>query len=105
MTFDSLMIHNITKHSVVSSQNMLGEWTHTYTAGSTSIPCRINPLTAAEMTQLAGIYDDVKHKCYMKSSSTVTRGDRITYNDETYKVREVVIDSSSHHKTAYLVLQ
>ena len=104
MTYDSLMIHNIYLQSSTSSQNSFGEWINTYTTASTAEECRVNPVSAEELIKLPGAYDDVKYKVYCKSGSTIDRGMKAVYESNTYKVREVLIDSSHHHKKAYLAL-
>ena len=103
ITFESLLIHSITPQTKASSQNALGEWSYTYTDG-TDITCRCSPLTAAQTMNISGWYDDVKYNCFMDDSESVARGDRVEYGSDTYRVKEVILDSSSHHKTALLVL-
>jgi len=104
MTFTSLLIHSVTPKTKASSQNALGEWSYTYTDG-TDITCRCSPVTAEQRMNLSGWYDDVKYNCFMDDSESVSRGDIIEYNSENYKVKELILDSSSHHKTALLVLK
>jgi len=104
MTFEGLLIHNIYKRTPSSSQNDLGEWTYSWTAGSTAIECRVNPISNEERLMMAGQFDDVKYKVYMDADETLSRGDQVTYSTEIYEVNEVLTDSSSHNKTAFLKL-
>jgi len=105
MTFEDLISsHTIYKSTHTSSQNDFGEMEHTYTDGTTPISCRINPLSNAERIDTTGIFDNVRYKAYMAADEDISRGDRVTYSSELYRVREVMIDSSSHHKTAFLEL-
>jgi len=104
MTFESLLNNNIYLRSKVSSQNDLGEWTYTYTTTTNPIKCRIRPIRARETLERPGLYDNVSLICYCLSSANISRGDQISYNNEFYKVREVLDDSSYHHKKALLEL-
>jgi len=104
MSYDSLLIHSVYLNSEASSQNDLGEWTVTYTQGTTAYDCRYSPIKAEEVTQLPGDYNDVRYKCFCKSSNTITRGMKVSDGNHDYRVKEVIIDSSGHHKTAYLVM-
>ena len=102
MTFTGLLIHTVTSQTATSSQNTLGEWTYSYANGS-SITCRCSPISAEQRTELSGYYDDVKYHCFMDDSESVSRGDKLIYNSNTYRVKEVILDSNSHHKTCLLV--
>lgn len=104
MTYDSLMAHSIYLQSATSSQNSFGEWTNSYTSSTTATKCRVNPVSAKDIRSLPGLLDDVKYKVYCKSGSSIDRNMRAVYNSETYRVKEVLIDSSHHHRTAFLVL-
>jgi len=83
---------------------MLGEWTYVYSSSSIPTICRIAPLTASERIDTTGLYDNVRHKCFCLSSAAIVRDSQISYRNELYRVKEVIIDSSHHHKTALLQL-
>lgn len=102
MTFDSLLNTHINIQSKYSSQNSYGEWTYSYSGASTNTVCRLMPLTARERIDTTGLFDNVKYKCFCTSGTAIDRDNRITHAGETYRVREVIIDSSFHHKTALL---
>ena len=104
MTFESLLVHSIYKSSHTSSQNSFGEWTHTYTDGTSAISCRVNPIINEKRLDNTGFFDDVKYKVYMDADESLVRGDRVTYSSEEYRVKDVRTDSSSHNKTAFLSL-
>jgi len=104
MTYEELLNTNIYLRTRTSSQNVIGEWTYTYTTSSTPTKCRMSPLSASERIDNSGLYDDVRYKCFCLSSSSIDRDSQATYNGENYRVKEVIIDSSFHHKTALLKL-
>jgi len=104
MTYDSLMIHDLYLQTTSSSQNAYGEWEKSYTTATTAIKCRVNPISAEDIRALPGVYDDVKYKVYCKSGAAITRDSRAQYNSITYRVKEVLDDSSHHNKKALLVL-
>jgi len=103
MTFESLLVHKVSSQTKVSSQNALGEWSYSYTDNA-AITCRCSPVTASQTMLISGWYDDVKYNCFMDDSESVSRGDRLEYSGDTYRVKDIILDSSTHHKTALLVL-
>jgi len=102
MTYESLLNNSITTRTRSSSQNEIGEWTYSYTDDSDSIICRMMPITARERIENTGLYDDVSYKCFCLSSASIDRDSQVKYNNNYYRVKEVVMDSSFHHKTALL---
>jgi len=104
MTYEGLLNNNILLRTRASSQNSLGEWTYSYTNATTSTKCRVSPLSATERIDQTGLYDDVRYKCFCLSSAAITRDSQIVYRGENYRVKEVIIDSSGHHKTALIKL-
>jgi len=104
MSYDSLTNeHTIYLTTATSSQNALGEWIKTYTTSTTPTKCRLSPLTAAERQDNTGLFDDVSYKCFCKITSTISRGMKVSDGTDDYRVKSVITDSNSHHKTALLV--
>ena len=103
MSYEGLLIHDMYLETKYSSQDVLGSWEYTFSSATSTTDCRMSPLSAMERRDVTGRYDDVKYKCFCKSSSSITRDQRLTWNNEDYRIKEVIIDSSGHHKTAYLV--
>jgi len=56
-----------------------------------------------ERTDPTGRYDDVTYKVGFEYDSDVDRDSRLIYGGHTYRVKEVLIDSNAHHRTAYVV--
>ncbi|MBE3094892.1 MAG: hypothetical protein IMZ52_07650 [Actinobacteria bacterium] len=102
MTFSSLLVHNSYIQTKYSSQNSLGEWLFTYSSSSTPFACRMSPLSAMERIDLTGRFDDVRYRCFCEPDIDLTVDNRLVYNSETYRVKEVITDSSYHHKVSYL---
>jgi len=104
MSFTGLLIHKIYKQYAYSSQNDFGEWAYSYsTQTSTGITCRVSPLQGMEQIDTTGKFDGVKYKCFMDDAETINTGDRVVYGSDIYRVKEMSIDSNSHHKTALLM--
>jgi len=103
MSYEGLLRHSMYLENKYSSQNSLGEWTYTYSSSSSPTECRMSPLSASERLDQTGRFDDVKYKCFCLSSSSITRNNRLSWNDEYYRIKEVILDSQGHHKTAYLI--
>lgn len=103
MTFSSLLNNNILLQTKYSSQNDFGEWTYTYSGASTATKCRISPLSMAERIDNTGMFHDVTYKCFCLSSAGIVKDSRVNYAGDSYRIKEVLLDSESHHKTALLV--
>ena len=108
MSFTGLLIHTIYKSTATSSQNDFGEWTHAYTSQTSSpITCRVSPIYGGSLSNkeeiiITGKYDDVKYRCFMDDSESIYTGDRIIYDSKEYRVKEMIVDSTGHHKSALL---
>jgi len=102
MSYEGLLNNSIYLRTKYSSQNVLGEWTFSYSSASDSTKCRLSPLSASERIDKTGLYDDVRYKCFCLSSSSIDRDNQVVYRNKNYRVKEVIIDSSHHHKTALL---
>jgi hypothetical protein len=102
LTYDSLLVHKVQLQTYTSSQNALGEWLNTYTTTATPISCRMSPISAMERMDLSGRFDDVRFRCFCTSSAQITVNNRLVYNGKTYRVKESILESSYHHKIAYL---
>jgi hypothetical protein len=104
MTYEGLLNTNIYLRTRASSQNILGEYIHTYTTSTTPVKCRIVPIRVAERIENPGLFDDVSYTCYCLSSASIQRDSQISYAGEYYRVKEMELDSSFHHKKALLKL-
>lgn len=96
MSFSSLMTHKVSLQTKASSQNILGEWTNTWTTGS-PISCRMSPISAMERMELQGRYDDIRYRLFTESSNRVSVNNQVVYNGVVYRVRESILDSQYHH--------
>jgi len=102
MSFTSLLTHKCTLQAKSSSQNTLGEWSATYTSATTSISCRMSPISAMERMELQGRFDDVNYRLFTESSNRVSVDNRVVYNGTVYRVRECILDSNYHHWSSLL---
>jgi len=111
MSFNDLLIHKIYKSIATSSQNDFGEWNITYTTGTSPITCRVSPWTMTEELILnrgqtvipVGVWDNVKYKCFMDVDEPIYAGDQIMYDSKIYRVKDVITNSTSHHKSILVV--
>lgn len=104
MSYESLLNTNIYIQTKTSSQNILGEWINTYTSSTTPTKCRMVPIKVSERIDNTGLFDDVNYTCYCLSSASISRDNRVEYAGEYYRVKEMELDSSFHHKKALLKL-
>jgi len=103
MSFEELCKeHSIKFQTKASSQNDFGEWTYTHTTATSGTSCRLSPVSAAERLDPTGIYKDVKYICIVPSSTSITRGNRLVAGSDTYLIKDVILDSTSHHKSCLL---
>ena len=102
MTYEGLLNNSIKLREKYSSQNEIGEWTFTYSSSTTKTECRMSPISNMEMIARPGLYEDVKYTCFCLSSASIDTNSQVQYRDEYYRVKQVIIDSSHHHKTALL---
>ena len=102
MTYSSLLNNSIKLRTKYSSQNELGEWNFAYSSSTTNTKCRMSPISNIEMIARPGLYEDVKYKCFCLSSASIDTNSQIDYNGVHYRVKELIIDSEHHHKTALL---
>jgi len=102
MTYEELMNTNIYLRTRSSSQNLLGEWTYSYTTSTSPTPCRMVPIKVADRVENPGLFADVTYTCYCLSSASITRDSQVVYNSIPYRVKEMEMDSSFHHKKALL---
>ena len=102
MTYQGLLNNSIKLRDKYSSQNEIGEWTYTYSSSSDNTKCRMSPISNMEMITRPGLYEDVKYTCFCLSSASIDTNSLIDYNGIYYRVKQVTLDSSHHHKTALL---
>ena len=102
MTFESLLTDTVYKQTAYSSQNEFLDWTYTYSTASTTIDCRLTPISSYERLDPEGRFIDVRYFGYFKSGASINEGDRLIHGNETLLVKECVIDSEGHHKEVYL---
>jgi hypothetical protein len=103
MSFESLLIHEIYLKTKYSSQNAFGEWEYSTSSATSTTKCRLRPLTAEELIQLSGRWEDVSYKGYFLSGANVNRGDEILHGTNSFRVKESYPDSSHHHVETLLV--
>ena len=103
MSYPGFMEHDCYLQTRASSQNAFREWVYTYATSATKTKCRFSPLSAMERIEPTGKYDDVTYKVGFEYDSSVERDSRLIYNNHTYRVKEVLVDSNAHHRTAFVV--
>jgi hypothetical protein len=99
MTFEELLIHSCYLGTATTSTNSLGETLNTWAYSTTATDCRVMPIKNEELLTLPGEWKDVRYKIFLPASTTIYSRDRLKYSDEYYLIRNVTLDSSSHHKT------
>jgi len=100
--YESLLNRTVARYTETTSTNALGEDVVTMTYNASGIKCRLVPITAEQIKELPGEFEDVKFTGYFLSSQTLTTDDEIHYNSDTYRVREVYDDSSGYVRKALL---
>jgi hypothetical protein len=98
MSFDDLLVNRCRLQTSYSSQNEWNDWTYTYSSASTETVCRLTPISAFERIEGMGRHDDVRYFGYFKSSTAIQQGERLLIGNNTYVIKEVVVDATGHHK-------
>ena len=101
MSFYSLLNKTVYIMHRTTSTNEWGEKISSYSTSS-SASCRLSPITDEIRLTLPGEFKNVVYKSYLLSDTSVTYDDRILYNGDQYRIRSIVDDSISHHKTLLL---
>jgi len=102
MTFESLLNDNCYIGTHTSSQNTLGEWLDSWTYSTTKTKCRFQPYTEGITMGYAGEFVNLQDRIFLLSSSSITKYDRILYNSDYFRIRDLRFDSSKHHLVASL---
>jgi len=98
MTFEDLLSHHCQLGSLSTSSNSLGEVKQYWTYSSTDTICRFVPIVASQRVELAGHFDNVKYTAYLESGAAVSGGKRIQFGGKEYRINDMHLDSSYHHK-------
>jgi len=100
--YESLLNKTVARYTQTISSNALGEDVVTMTFDTSGIKCRLVPVSAEQLRELPGEFEDVKFNGYFLSSQAITTDDEIHYGGNTYRVREVYDDSSGYVRKTLL---
>lgn len=103
--FKSLLNATAAIYTPTHTYNSVGEDTRTW-ALSATVSARLDKSSYAGSTAAyaeQGIVDLPTHKLFLEASVTVSPGDRVVVDGQTYEVVEVMTPGGvSHHKEAFL---
>jgi len=102
MGLNSLLTHNVYIQTKSETTNAWGETTETWTTPSTTTKCRMSPISNEVRMKSVGRFENVEYEAFFASGTNITTDNRVVYNDNTYMVREVKIDSIGNHVEAML---
>lgn len=100
--YEGLLNKYVSRWTEIVSSNSLGEDTTTMSYSESGIKCRLVPITAEQLREMPGEFENIRYTAYFLSSQTLTTNDEIHYNGNTYRVREVYDDSSGYVRKALL---
>jgi len=100
--YESLLNRTVSRYTQSVSSNALGEDIVTMTYSVSGIKCRLVPITAEQLKELPGEFEDIKFTGYFLSSQTLTTDDELHYGGNIYRVREVYDDSGGYVRKALL---
>jgi hypothetical protein len=66
------------------------------------VKCKLDPVTAEQLRELPGKFENVRYTGYFLSSQTLTTDDEVHYDGDTFRVRDVYVDSQGYTKKALL---
>lgn len=93
--YDSMLNSTCARWCNSSILNDLGEAEYTWSLHTDNIKCRLSPISLEESKQLSGINVAAKYKCYILPDQEMSSNDRIKWNNITYEIVEVKVDSES----------
>lgn len=102
MTYEDLLIHDISVYGYTVSSGRLGSKQRVRYEISSNVPCRVYPITGEERQYLVGITDERVFGVFLKSGAFVHMSSQIRINvpshaSGTYKIIDYKIDSMAHH--------
>ena len=100
--YEGLLNRRVSRWTETISSNALGEDTITMTYSESGVKCKLDPVSADQQMQMPGKFENVRYTGYFLSSQTLTTDDEIHYGGDTYRVREVYVDSQGYTKKALL---
>jgi len=100
--YESLLNRTCSRWTETISSNALGEDVVTMSYCESGIKCRIQTIDATQLRELPGKFEDVKHTAYFLSGQSLSTDDEIHYKGDTYRVRDVYVDSEGYTKKALL---
>lgn len=89
MSLATLMVHTVDGWRVTRTPDGKGGWTETWANHAPGLPCRIQPLSAAEIARYATVEVEVTHRIYFSGVVDVLAADRLTYGTRTFEVKGV----------------
>ena len=100
--YESLLNRSVARYTKTISSNSIGEDIVTMTYNESGIKCRLVPITAEQLRELPGKFENIKYTGYFLSGQTLTTDNEIHYKGDVYRIRDVYTDSSGYVKKAIL---
>lgn len=100
--YRSLLNSTVARYTQSISSNAWDEDSESWNYEESGIRCRLQPISAVQRKELPGEFEDVKYNAYFLSTQTITTEDEIHFGDNSYRVREVMDDSSGYVRKALL---
>lgn len=100
--YEGLLNSTVARYTQTISSNSLGESTITMEYDASGIKCRLVPISAKQLMEMPGKFDDVRYTGYFLYDQELTTDDEIKFGGSTYRVREVYTDSSGHTQKTLL---
>jgi hypothetical protein len=100
--YEGLLNKKVSRYTSTVSSNALGESIITMEFDTSGIRCRLVPVSAKQLMEMPGKFDDVRYTGYFLSNQDITNDDEIKFDGDTYRIREVYTDSSDHTQRALL---
>ena len=89
MSIGSLCVSTVSVERVTRTDDGKGGWTESWSATAPALPCRIQPLSAAEIARYATVQVEVTHRVYFEGAPDVIPPDRLIYGTRTFEVKGV----------------
>ena len=100
--YESLLDDTVALYSSNASSNSLGQTVETWGYFKSGMSCRICPITAEQLIELPGKFENVKYLVYFQPSTSLSYDWRLKISDDYYKITEFYVDTEQITQKCYI---
>ena len=97
MSLADLLTDTIVIKTKTTSTNAWGEEEISSWATTTSASAKVYPISDEMRLQLQGDFQDAEYKIILPTTTTISYGERITWDSTDWQILSILKDSRNHH--------